>query len=214
MQDRCKLLGVYTVARRPEEWKMFLQGRDGMREGRSGSGAISKAKRKAWRDTGKTGATVVKIVLAEEDRPNRQEDGTMEIKKILVTASLGGLLSVEAPGMLLGQQPKAQSGKPSQPGQVTAGESTNSSDKPIGWIGLHGQNKGDGAVVIVVNPDGPGAKAGIQVGDIILALDGRLLKGKDLETVVAALKPGTQISVNFARGSSPHEVSLIVGSQN
>jgi len=36
---------------------------------------------------------------------------------MLVTASLGGLLSIGAPGMLLGQQPKAPPGKPSQPGQ-------------------------------------------------------------------------------------------------
>jgi hypothetical protein len=41
----------------------------------------------------------------------------MLIRKILVTASLGGLLSIGAPGMLLGQQPKAPPGKPSQPGQ-------------------------------------------------------------------------------------------------
>ena len=41
----------------------------------------------------------------------------MLIQKILVTASLGGLLSIGTPGMLLGQQPKPQPGKPSQPGQ-------------------------------------------------------------------------------------------------
>ena len=41
----------------------------------------------------------------------------MLIRKILVTASLGGLLSIGTPGMLLGQQPKPQPGKPSQPSQ-------------------------------------------------------------------------------------------------
>jgi S1-C subfamily serine protease len=51
-------------------------------------------------------------------------------------------------------------------------------------------------------------------GDIILALDGRLIKGKNLETAVAALKPGTQISVSYARGSVAHEVWVTVGSQN
>jgi S1-C subfamily serine protease len=95
-----------------------------------------------------------------------------------------------------------------------AGVSTNSPEKPGGWIGVHAQNKGDVAVVTNVIADSPGAKAGIQVGDIILAVDGRLIKGRDFETVVVALKPGTQISVNFARGSSAHEVWLTVGSQN
>ena len=41
----------------------------------------------------------------------------MLIRKMLVTASLGGLLSIGTPGMLLGQQPKPQPGKPSQPSQ-------------------------------------------------------------------------------------------------
>src|SRR6516225_498077 len=79
---------------------------------------------------------------------------------------------------------------------------TNPSPKPLGWIGIYAENKGDTAVVTNVAPSSPGAKAGIQAGDVILALDGRLLKGKDFETVVATLKPGTQVSVNYARGSS------------
>jgi serine protease Do len=78
----------------------------------------------------------------------------------------------------------------------------------------HAQNKGDVAVVTSVAADSPGAKAGIQVGDIILALDGRLIKGKDFESAVAALKPGTQISINYARGSSAHEVQITAGSSN
>lgn len=87
------------------------------------------------------------------------------------------------------------------------------SQKPD-WIGVHAQSSGDVAVVNNVNPDSPGEKAGIHVGDVILALDGRLIKGKDFETAVAALKPGMQIAVSYARGSVSHEVSVIVGSQN
>jgi S1-C subfamily serine protease len=101
-----------------------------------------------------------------------------------------------------------------QTASTSAMPATNSSPKPIGWIGIHAQNSGDVAVVINVTAEGPGAKAGIQVGDIILALDGRLIKGKDFETAVAALKPGAQISVNYARGSAAHEVRVTVGSQN
>ena len=97
---------------------------------------------------------------------------------------------------------------------ATAAVSTNSSQKSIGWIGVHAQNKGDVAVVTSVAADGPGAKAGIQERDIILALDGRLIKGKDFESEVAALKPGTEISVNYAHGSSAYEVKVTVGSHN
>jgi S1-C subfamily serine protease len=97
---------------------------------------------------------------------------------------------------------------------VAAPASTNSTQESVGWIGVHAQNKGDVAVVTSVTADSPGAKAGIQVGDIILALDGRLIKGKHFETAVAALKPGSQISINYARGSAAHEVQITVGSSN
>jgi PEGA domain/PDZ domain len=73
---------------------------------------------------------------------------------------------------------------------ITREASTNRSQNSIG---VYAQNTGEGAVVTGVEAEGPGAKAGIQVGDVILALDGRLIKGKDFEATVAALKPGTQI---------------------
>ena len=53
---------------------------------------------------------------------------------------------------------------------------TNTSQAPVGWLGVHSQNKGDAAVVTNVNADSSGAQAGIQVGDILLALDGRLIR--------------------------------------
>jgi PDZ domain/PEGA domain len=97
---------------------------------------------------------------------------------------------------------------------TATGPLASSSPKAVGWIGIHAKNKGDAAVVTNVNPDSPGAKAGIQVGDIILALDGRMIKGRDFESFVSSLKPGLEISVNYARGSSAHEVWLTVSSQN
>jgi membrane-associated protease RseP (regulator of RpoE activity) len=95
---------------------------------------------------------------------------------------------------------------------VTAPVSSNSSQKSVGWLGVSAQNNEDGAVVTSVSANGPGAEAGLQVGDVIQALDGRLIKGRDFEAAVAALKPGTRISVNYARGSSSKEVSVNVGS--
>jgi S1-C subfamily serine protease len=117
----------------------------------------------------------------------------------------------EQEASLVTPSPAAAPGSSKEPAAVPA---TNSSSKSVGWIGIHTQSTGDVAVVNYVTPDSPAAKAGVRAGDIILALDGRPLKGKDLESLVAALKPGTQISVNYARGSSAHEVSIIVGSWN
>ena len=61
----------------------------------------------------------------------------MLIQKILVTASLGGLLSIGTPGMLLGQQPKPQPGKPSQPGQQRQQRATQSISGKVTDIGGH-----------------------------------------------------------------------------
>jgi hypothetical protein len=84
----------------------------------------------------------------------------------------------------------------------------------VPWIGVSAQSSADGATLTAVVAGGPGASAGLQPGDEILALDGRLLKGKDFQAAVAALKPGTQVSIKYARGSSAHEVWVTVGSQN
>ena len=61
----------------------------------------------------------------------------MLIQKILVTASLGGLLSIGTPGMLLGQQPKPQPGQPSQPGQQRQQRATQSISGKVTDIGGH-----------------------------------------------------------------------------
>jgi hypothetical protein len=91
---------------------------------------------------------------------------------------------------------------------------TRSAQKPIGWIGVSTKNDSEGALVTDVTAQGPAALAGIHVGDIILALDGRQVKGKELRTVVAALKPGTRVPVSYASGSSTHEVWITVASRN
>ena len=64
----------------------------------------------------------------------------MLIQKILVTASLGGLLSIGAPGILLGQQPKAPPGKPSQPGQQRQQQATKSISGKVTDIGDQGHS--------------------------------------------------------------------------
>jgi hypothetical protein len=97
---------------------------------------------------------------------------------------------------------------------AAAGVSTNSSEKLVGWIGVSAKNGSGGALVINVTADGPAAQVGIHVGDIILSLNGRLIKGKDFEMEVAGLKPGTRVPVDYTRGSSAHEIWITVGSQN
>lgn len=95
-----------------------------------------------------------------------------------------------------------------------AAVSSTASQKATGWIGISAKNGLAGALVTNVSSEGPAARAGIHVGDVILALDGQLIKGKDFDTEVAALKPGTRIPVDYTRGAAAHEVWVLVGSQN
>jgi PDZ domain/PEGA domain len=91
---------------------------------------------------------------------------------------------------------------------------TTSSLKIAGWIGVSAKNGLAGALVTNVSAESPAARAGIHVGDVILALDGQMIKGKDFATEVAALKPGTRVPVDYTRGAAAHEVWITVGSQN
>jgi PEGA domain-containing protein/PDZ domain-containing protein len=123
----------------------------------------------------------------------------------------------------------AELSRPTPDGQGTATKAPTSTAAPalpltdpgpapehpvVPWIGVSAQSSADGATLTAVAAGGPGASAGLQPGDEILALDGRLLKGKDFQAAIAALKPGTQIAIKYARGSSAHEVWLTVGSHN
>jgi hypothetical protein len=95
---------------------------------------------------------------------------------------------------------------------ATARVSTRSTQKPVGWIGVSTKDDSEEALVTNVTAQGPAALAGIHVGDVILTLDGLRIKGREFQTVVATLKPGTRVPVSYARGSSTHEVWITVAS--
>ncbi len=87
------------------------------------------------------------------------------------------------------------------------------SQNSSGWIGVSVKSGTDGALVTDVTADGPGAGAGIKVGDIIQALDGRLIKDKNFENAVASLKPGSKVVINYVRGTSALEAIVTVGTR-
>ena len=74
-----------------------------------------------------------------------------------------------------------------------------------------GLAKAQGAVVGNVEEGSPAAKGGLEVGDVILKIDGRNVEGSaDLSRTIRALKPGTKINLNVWRSGKPRDVAVTV----
>ncbi len=66
---------------------------------------------------------------------------------------------------------------------------------------------GSGALVTDVIPDGPGNKAGIRRGDVIISFDGRMVRDShDLPALVAATPVGKEVGVTVVRDGGTEQV--------
>src|SRR4051812_45970239 len=69
-----------------------------------------------------------------------------------------------------------------------------------------------GALVGSVDKSGPAAKAGVQPGDVILAMNGKPIeRSSELPPRVADLKPGSKASLELWRNGAKKQVELTVG---
>ena len=69
-----------------------------------------------------------------------------------------------------------------------------------------------GAIVLSVEPEGPGDRAGVLVGDVLVALDGRAVR--DTSDVLAALGPdtvGSAVRARVIRAGALQELTVTVG---
>lgn len=89
-------------------------------------------------------------------------------------------------------------------------------------VGLNTQNAqelgvtvSEGAYIQAVTRNGPSAQAGIQPGDVIVAVDGRPVNDRDtLQMLVLSHVPGDTITLSILRGSERAEVQLTLTSPN
>lgn len=93
-----------------------------------------------------------------------------------------------------------------------------------GWLGVviqevnkdlaesFGLEKPAGALVAQVLQDGPAAKGGLQVGDVILNLNGQpIIMSADLPHLVGALKSGAKVELDVVREGVRKSLTLTVG---
>jgi len=93
-----------------------------------------------------------------------------------------------------------------------------------GWIGVQiqpvtaeiaesiGLKKAEGALVADPQANGPAAKAGIQAGDVITAVDGAAIKdARDLARQIGSIAPGTSVKVTLWRKGEEKNLSVALG---
>jgi len=69
-----------------------------------------------------------------------------------------------------------------------------------------------GALVSLVEEDGPADKAGLKAGDVILEVDGRVIeRSGELPAVIAGIKPGTSATLTIWREKSERKIRIKVG---
>lgn len=75
-----------------------------------------------------------------------------------------------------------------------------------------GLGKPAGALVRSVAKDGPAEKAGIEAGDIITKVDGRIVdRSGDLPRIIGNIRPGTKSTLTVFRRGATRELSVTVG---
>jgi serine protease Do len=71
-----------------------------------------------------------------------------------------------------------------------------------------------GAVISEVSPGGPGAKAGLQQGDVITAIDGKKVETNDDATMdVISRSPGSAVNPQIVRNGQPMNVTVTLGTR-
>ena len=85
-------------------------------------------------------------------------------------------------------------------------------DMNAGNADAFGLPKPTGALVSEVDKGGPADKAGVLAGDVVLKFDGKPIdRSTDLPQLVAATKPGTQVSMEVWRNRAAKLINVTVG---
>jgi Do/DeqQ family serine protease len=76
------------------------------------------------------------------------------------------------------------------------------------------KNGEEGAYIASVTPSGPGAKAGLQVGDVVTALNGTAVHSSDdLTMAVISHSPGSSVTLDIVRNGQPMKINVTLGTR-
>jgi serine protease Do len=70
----------------------------------------------------------------------------------------------------------------------------------------------EGALVSSVDPEGPAARAGVTVGDVIVAFDGKAVtSSRELPRIVAQSRPGSKATITVVRDGRSVDLQVVLG---
>ncbi len=185
--------------------------------------------------------TVTRGIISALNRPNMDSDRRKPGEFIQTDAAInpgnsGGAL-VDARGQLIGINTFLISGSgsfagmgfaiPTQIVQPTVDKLIRFGKITHGFIGIQisdvtpdnakffNLTKAAGALVSDVQPDGPGAKAGLKTGDVITELDGKpVTDAGQLQMLVGQKSPGDTIHLEVMRNDKPTSVDVTLADLN
>ncbi|KLV06196.1 peptidase [Photobacterium aquae] len=79
---------------------------------------------------------------------------------------------------------------------------------------LYDADQVSGIIVMGMDPNGPAAKAGFKVQDILVEIDGkRVTDRRNVLDIVTDLRPGTQVAMKVLRNGQPKTLSVLIGDE-
>ncbi len=86
-----------------------------------------------------------------------------------------------------------------------------------GWLGAELQERAasrsrPGLLVIAIEPNSPAARGGLQVGDVILSLDGTdVVSSRRMRTLIVSKGAGTETQLELLRNGRPLTLTILLG---
>jgi S1-C subfamily serine protease len=82
------------------------------------------------------------------------------------------------------------------------------------YLGVTTEDARQGARIVEVAARAPAARAGLRAGDVIVAVDGRRVRGPDaLAALIADRRPGGRVVVEYLRGGRRRSAEVVLGTR-